>query len=96
MNRGKFKGDFINELMFFSGVANRDLKKGFTIQQVEDELIKFTSSFYGARLDFDEYAIKKCYFIATYAYQIIKGRLDQREIDELCDEIEEEEKVRGV
>lgn len=96
MNRGKFKGEFINELMFFSGVANRDLKQCFTIEQVEDELIRFTSSFYGARMDFDEYAIKKCYFIATFAYQIIKGNIDVSEIDKLCDEIEEEERISGI
>ena len=94
MNRGKFKGDFINELMFFSGIANRDLKKCFTIEQVEDELVKFASSFYGARLDFDEYAVKKCYFVATYAYQIIKGKIEEKEINELCNEIEEESKTK--
>ena len=96
MNRGKFKGEFINELMFFSGVAQRDIKKEFTMEQVEDELVKFASSFYGARIGFDEYAIKKGYFIATYAYQIINGNINERELNGLCDEIEEEEKISGL
>ena len=95
MNRGKFKGEFINELMFFGEVAKRDLKNGFTIEQVEDELIRFASSFYGARLDFDPYVTKKCYFVATYAFQIIKGNIEEKEINALCDEIEEERKISG-
>ena len=90
MNRDKFKKEFKRELTFFSMIANIDLEKGFTIQQAEDELVKYTSSFYGARLDFDVFAVKKAYFIATYAYQIIKGSIDEAEIDYLCDEIEEE------
>ena len=93
MNRDKFQKEFISELLFFNGIANRDLKSGFTIEQVEDELVKYASSFYGARLDFDEYAVKKCYFIATFAYQIIKGNIDQVELDELCNEIDEEKRV---
>jgi len=98
MNKEKFKKDFINELIFFHTVANIDLENNFTIEQVEDELVKFTSSFYGARLDFDEYAVKKCYFIATFAYQIIKGNIDQvkEEINELCNEIEEEKRISGI
>lgn len=88
MNREKFKKEFLEELKLFCLVAQRDLKKGFTIEQVEDELIKAASSFYGARIDFDDYATKKCYFIATYAYQIIKGNFDEEYINELCDEIE--------
>lgn len=95
MDRQKFIKEFVKELVFFIETANADLKKGFTIEQVEDELIKFTSSFYGARLDFDEYAVKKCYFIATYAYQIIKGKLEDEYLIELCDEIEEENKNRA-
>ena len=96
MERVKFKREFVEELAFFNKMANRDLKKGFTITQVEDELVKFSSSFYGARIDFDEYAIKKCYFIATYAYQIIKGNIDDILLNELCDEIEEENRVRAM
>jgi hypothetical protein len=96
MDRQKFRKEFIRELTFFNEIANLDLKKGFTIEQVEDELIKFSSSFYGARLDFDDYAVKKCYFIATYAYQIIKGGLEDYYFDELCDEIEEEKRVRSA
>lgn len=95
MNRDKLKKEFLKELVFFNEVSKRDLAKGFTIEQVEDELIKFSSSFYGARLDFDDYAVKKCYFIATYAYQIIKGNVDNVLLNELCDEIEEEERIRG-
>ena len=94
MNREKFKKEFAYELVFFNKIANNDLKKCFTIEQVEDELIRFTSSFYGARLDFDEYAVKKCYFVATYAYQIIKGKIEEKEINELCNEIEEESKTK--
>jgi len=96
MDRLKFKKEFIKELAFFSEISSRDLEKGFTIEQVEDELIKFASSFYGARLDFDDYAAKKCYFIATYPYQIIKGKLEDIYIKELCDEIEEEKRIRGL
>ena len=96
MNREKFKKEFLKELEFFNIISKRDLQKGFTIEQVEDELIKFSSSFYGARLDFDDYAVKKCYFIATYAYQIIKGNIDNILLNELCDEIVEEEKIRGI
>lgn len=95
MESQKFRKEFIKELAFFSDIANRDLEKKFTMTQVEDELIKFASSFYGARLDFDEYAAKKCYFIATYAYQIIKGKLEDEYLNEICDEIEEENKIRG-
>ena len=92
MNRGLFKGEFISELIFFSTVANRDKKVVKDLEKVEEELIKFTSSFYGARIDFDEYASKKCYFVATNASKILAGKLDQKEIDTLCDEIEREEK----
>ncbi len=93
MDRNKFKNEFKKELVFFSMISNVDLEKGFTVQQVEDELVKFSSSFYGARLDFDVFAVKKAYFIATYAYQIIKGNIDEDEINYLCDEIEEEVKL---
>lgn len=90
MNREKFKKELLEELKLFCSVAGRDLKKGFTIEQVEDQLVKLSSSFYGARLDFDDYATKKCYFIATYAFQIIKGNFDEEYLNELCDEIERE------
>ena len=93
MDRQKFRREFIEELAFFNKIANRDLKKGFTIEQVEDELVNFSSSFYGSRIDFDEYAVKKCYFIATYAYQIIKNGIEDVMIKELCDEIEEESRI---
>ena len=94
MNRGKFKDDFVNELLFFGSVANRDLESGLSIEQVEDEFIKFCSSFYGARLDFDEYAVKKSYFIAMHASELINGHINQENIEALCDDIEEEEKIR--
>ncbi len=96
MNRVKFKNEFKRELVFFSMIANIDLEKGFTVDQVEDELIKFTSSFYGARMDFDVFAIKKSYFIATYPRQIIHGNIEETEIDHLCDEIEEDAKIRAI
>ena len=96
MDRQKFRREFIKELAFFSEISNRDLERGFTIEQVEDELIKFASSFYGARLDFDDYAAKKCYFIATYPYQVIKGKLEDYLLKDLCDEIEEENRIRGL
>lgn len=94
MNKEKFKKEFKLELDFFNMIANRDLVKGFTITQVEDCLIKYSSSFYGARLDFDMFSSKKAYFIAKYAYQIIKDELEDKLLNELCDEIEEENKVR--
>ena len=93
MNRDKFKDEFRKELVFFSMIANMDLEKGFTIQQAEDELVKYTSSFYGARIDFDVFAVKKAYFIATYSDQIIKGNILEIEIDNLCDKIEEDIKL---
>ena len=96
MNKEKFKKEFVSELLFFNDVAKRDLKRGFTLEQVEDELVKCASSFYGARIDFDEYAVKKCYFIATFVYQIINGTIDEIEIDELCNEIDEEKRISGV
>ena len=96
MNKEVFKKEFLTELAFFNMVCQKDLKKGFTIEQIEDELIKFTSSFYGARIDFDQYAVKKCYFIATYAYQIIKGHKLDEYLDELCNSIEEEKRIRGL
>ena len=95
MDKVKFRREFLKELVFFNDIANRDLQRGFTIEQVEDELIRFSSSFYGARLDFDEYATKKCYFIATYAYQIIKGNIEGDMLKELCDDIEEENRIIG-
>ncbi len=94
MNKEKFKKDFSRELVFFGMIASRDLETGFTINQVENELIKYSSSFYGARIDFDVFALKKAYFISKYAYQIIKGDLEIKLFDELCDEIEEENKIR--
>ena len=94
INRDKFKKDFKKEIVFFSMIANRDLENGFTINQVEDELVKYASSFYGARLDYDVFAIKKAYFISTYAYKIIKGSIEEEEIDYLCDEIDEDHKIR--
>ena len=96
MDRQRFIREFIKELAFFSDIANRDLKKGFTVQEVEEELVKYSSSFYGARIDFDEYAVKKCYFVATYAFQIIKYNIDNTLFNELCDEIEEENRIRGL
>ena len=94
MNKDKFKVEFSRELLFFSMIANRDLEKGFTITQVYDEFIKFASSFYGARIDFDIFALKKAYFVSAYAYKIITGKIENNLINELCDEIEEENKVR--
>jgi len=45
-------------------------------------------------LDFDKYAVKKCYFIATYVSEIIKGSINIKEINNLCDEIEEENRMK--
>lgn len=95
MDKEKFKKEFKRELVFFSMIAARDLEKGFTITQVEDEFVKFASSFYGARVDFDPFAVKKCYFIATYAYQIIKGDIEENHFDELIEEIMKEVKIGG-
>ncbi len=93
MNREKFKKEFLEELKLFCLVAQRDLKKGFTIEQAEDGLIKATSLFYGARIDFDDYAEEKCRFIATYIFQIIKGNFNEEYLNELCDEIERKKKM---
>ena len=94
MNKDKFKKEFNRELVFFGMIASRDLENGFTVNQVEDELIKYSSSFYGARIDYDVFALKKAYFISKYAYQIIKGDFDSKLLDELCNEIEEENRIR--
>ena len=75
-------------------IAKRDLENEFSIEEVEDELVKYSTSFYGARLDFDKYAVKKCYFIATYVSEIIKGSINIKEINNLCDEIEEENRMK--
>ena len=96
MDRQKFRKEFIKELAFFAAIAERDLQNGHSLNEVEDEMIRFTSSFYGARLDYDEYAAKKCYFIATYPRRVINGGLEDILLKELCDEIEEEKRVRGI
>ena len=96
MNREKFKKDFLTELAFFNFIAINDLDHNFTIEQVEDELVKFSSSFYGARLEFDEYAVKKCYFVAMYPYEIIKGKRLNEYLDKLCDDIIEEKRIREL
>jgi len=96
MDRVEFKKRFLKELTFFNVIASFDLKDGYTITQVEDILIKFSSSFYGSRLKIDKYAINKAYFVATYAYQIIKGNFDEIEINNLCEEIEEGEKIKTI
>lgn len=95
MDRERFKEEFLRELLFFSIIASRDIEKGFTINQVQDSLIKYSSSFYGARLDFDMFASKKACFISENAYYIIQGKLkDDDGLDQLCELIEEEHKVR--
>lgn len=93
MDRVEFKKRFIKELKFFNVITSFDLKDGFTITQTEDNLIRFSSSFYGSRMRIDKYAVNKAYFVVTFAYQIIKGNLDIDEINELCNEIEQEEKI---
>ena len=94
MDRERFKEDFLRELLFFSIIASRDIEKGFTINQVQDSLIKYSSSFYSARLDFDMFASNKACFISENAYYIIQGKLKDDGLDKLCELIEEEHKVR--
>ena len=94
MNREKFKNELYEELVFFRSIAQRDLKKGFTINQVGDAFGNFAYSFYGSRLDFDAFASKKAYFVAKNIFSIINGNLDEKLVDKLCDEIEEEHKIR--
>ena len=94
MDRLEFKKRFLKELTFFNVIASFDLKDGYTITQTEDNLIRFSSSFYGSRIRIDKYAEYKAYFVATFTYQIIKGNFDEFEIDELCNEIESDEKIR--
>ena len=96
MDRGEFKKRFIKELTFFNVISSFDIKDGYTIEQVEDNLVKFSSSFYGSRTSVDNYAVNKAYFVATFAYQIIKGNFDEVEINALCDEIEEENRVKEL
>ncbi len=93
MDRVKFKKEFIEELAFFSKIANRYVKEGYNKEQVDERLIIFSTSFYGALLDFDKYATKKSYFIATYPRLVYNDELDIKLLEELCDEIEEEEKI---
>ncbi len=90
MNKEKFKKEFVDELLFFSSIVNRDAKRGYSYDQIEDGLIRYTASFYGARQNFDAYATKKCYFIATNASSIIEGKGLLNQIDKLYKEIEEE------
>ena len=94
MNRDKFKKEFYEELAFFRNLAFRDLKKGFTVSQVGDSFSVFAYSFYGSRLTFDAFATKKAYFVAKHAYHIMKGDLEDKLVNELCDEIEEDNKIR--
>ena len=96
MDRQKFRKEFIEELAFFSKIANRYSNKEYTKEEIDEKLINFSSSFYGARLNDDKYAIKKGLFIATYPRQVYDGGLDNNMIDELCDNIEEENRIRGL
>lgn len=93
MNKKEFKKEFLLELAFFSAISTIDGKKGFTIKQIEDALIKYASAFYGARIDFDFYAKVKCYFVATYAYQIVIGNELDQYVDEFWTEIEDKKKL---
>ncbi len=88
MDKENIKKNFLDELNFFHLIALRDLNKGFTLEQVEDELARFTTSFYGARLDFDDYATIKCSFILTYLYQIIKGNISDEYLEEFYSDVE--------
>ena len=91
MDREKFKREFITELAFFSDIARRDIKKQFTMNQVEKGIVVTAQSFYGSRLDFDVFAPKKARFIAEHVYQIINNELDlSLLLEKLCNEIEEE------
>ena len=94
MNRDNFKKEFYEELEFFRNIAFSDLKKGFTVNQVGVDFGVFTYRFYEARSDFDIFALKKYNFVSKYVYYIIKGDLEEKLINELCDEIEERNKIR--
>ena len=76
------KDAFKNELLFFYKTILNDLNNGFSLEKVEDGLVKLTASFYGARLPFDKYATDKCYFIATNALKIINGENIDSEIED--------------
>ena len=94
MNKDNIKKEFMEELKLFHLLSQRDLKKGFTIEQVENELNICSESFYGSRLDFDEFALQKCNFIKTYLYQIVKGNFEDEYLDEFYNEIKDKDRGR--
>ena len=91
MDRVKFRRRFIKELAFFSDIANEYVKEGYSKEEIDELLITYSSSYYGSFRKYDEYASKKCYFIATYPRQVYDGGLEDIMLTKLCDEIEEEE-----
>ena len=93
MDRVKFRREFIEELAFFSKIANRLVKEGYPKEQVDERLILFSTSFYGSLIGFDKYATKKSSFIATYPRLVYSGELEDILLEELCDRIEEEERI---
>lgn len=94
MDRELFKKKFKQELIIFHIYAKQELAKGYTITQIEDNLIRLAPIFYKARELFDPYALRKCYFIYTYVYQIIKGSVLDEYLNDFCDELERENKIR--
>ena len=91
MNKEIMKKEFMEELKLFNVLAQRDLQK-FTVDQVEDELIRLAESFYGARIDFDENALLKCSFVKTYFHEIISGNIIQEYLDEYLEDIDNSKK----
>ena len=94
MEKENIKKEFMEELQLFCALARRDMQKGFTVDQVKNNLEKCVQSFYGARLDFDDYATEKCSFIATYSNQIISGNLTDEYLEEYYNDVKDKERRR--
>ena len=93
MNDEIQKKEFMEELNLFAKLAQRDLKKGFTIDQVCDELDRCSEAFYGSRLDFDPYALNKCSFVKTYLNQLVKGSIEEEYLEEYLNDINNSRKI---
>ena len=76
-----------NELKMFYNLAKTDLLNGFSKGDIIDGLTNLAEAYYGTRMEFDPYAIKKCYFIISHMIDIVHGDKLDSEFDELKEEI---------
>ncbi len=94
MDRVAFKKEFKDDLEIAKKLADRYLSQGYTVDQVIDILVRWAPAHFGSLSFVEEHAVEKVCYIATFARQIIKGNFDEEEIDALCDEIEEKDRIR--